>query len=546
LQGELEQEFGSDYRQAIADFVGKINEIDAEQMQADEERKEMIRDAGPLGGGYISMSGNFASDLGNVVESQVETAAINAVFKGGTALLTKGVRAIEKKLAEKEKKDIFSNRHTKKDLLDGMEMDVYMLHRTVARLINERTGVEHFYYAKEENIERYEPVCRNILRGNFKNGNDTTLETEQIHEVLRMNPYEMRMYGYVMSENGGITEEMMTLMDYLYVDKPSLASSYLATKYDLSDYTVYEEIIEFEKVVADEMARFNIVACAFADEVETKKEKLYIERRTFHQFTYETIEERDFAEKQYNDFAGTGFAERNLDELLEKYDETYVQELLPTNSIYIRQELLQFIEALVDEFKDSDSLSIYVFYAKKIKKEHELEKLDVLDVIEKKYKNLVRKEKLEAKVADIKGKIIAFFKNFKSNVKHFWQKLMMKLPFGKKRSIGKKKPSLKKKKVKEPIDSSAVVVETVETVQTMETPAMIATAAVPSAPEPAVVAEAKIETVTETVTEAPQVAPEVKEPEVVVTPVAETKVCPQCGNELKAAAKFCSRCGYRF
>jgi len=521
LQEELEQEFGSDYRHAIADFVGKIYKIDAEQAQADEDRKEMIRDAGPIEGSYVSMSGNIASDLGNVVGSQIETAAINAVFKGGTALLTKGVRAIEKKRAESEKKDLFSSRGTKKDLIDGMETDVYILHRTIARLINERIGVDYFYYAKEEDIDRYEPVCRNILRGNFKNDNDVSLEIEQIHEVLRMNPYEMRMYGYILSKNGDITDEMMTLMDYLCVDKSSLASSYLETKYDLNDYNIYEKIVEFEKVVVAELETFSIVGCAFADKVAAKKETLFIERRTFHQFTYDTIEERDFAEKQYNDFVGNGFAEQNLDELLGKYDETYVQDLLASNSIYIRQEILQFVETVVDEFKDSDSLSIYVVYAKKIKKEHELEKLDILDVIEKKYKQLVRKEKIEAKVADIKGKIIAFFKNFKNNIKHLWQKLMVKLPFGKKRSVGKKKSVVKKKKAKEPIDSSAVVVEN------------------------------KIEAFIETVVE-PEVAtrevaaPEVIASEVTVTPVVEVKVCPQCGNQLKVTAKFCGKCGHRF
>lgn len=562
LQQELEQEYGLAYSNAISEFKGRMNQIDAEQSAADTERKETIQDARLVDGTFVAARGDIISDTANVIGSKISAGIMNGLAKGGTALVTAGVRTIERKAAENEKNEIFSNGNTKNGVLDGIQNDVYMLHRTIARLINERTSSEHYYYTKEEDIVRFEPVCRNILRGNFKSDNDTELEIQQIHNVLMMNPYELRMYAYIMQDNNGITEELKSLMDYLYVDKPSLASSYLETKYDLNDYKTYEEMVEFEKVVIAELALFSIAGCAFSEQVTVKKERLYIERRTFHQHTYDTIEERDFAEKQYNDFVGDGFAELDIDSLLERDDATYKQDLLEPNRDYIRRELLDYIEAVVDKFKDSDSLSIYVIYAKNKQKERQLVNYEVLNVIEKKYKQLAMKEKIEAKVADIKGKLLAFFKNWKSSMKRFWQKITVKLPFGKNASIGKKKAGIKKKKEakndKPQIEAAAVNVETVVTPEVIATPAVQTVPDVIEAP----VTQAKQETVavTETVvtpeiqavaeavatSETPSTETATVTADEPVKPAVETKSCPQCGNQLKAAAKFCSKCGYRF
>lgn len=142
---------------------------------------------------------------------------------------------------------LFDKSSTRTDILLGMEQDVYMLHRTIARLINERTGVEHFYYVKEEDRKRFEPICRNIMRGNFKGEEHPDLEQQQTHNILLMNPYEFRMYCYIMRENDGITDELRAIMEYLCVDKMALANSYLEDKYSLADYNTYEAIIEFEK-----------------------------------------------------------------------------------------------------------------------------------------------------------------------------------------------------------------------------------------------------------------------------------------------------------
>lgn len=562
LKHEMETEYGLEYSNAIAEFSGKIYRIEEEEREAAAERKEAVRDARLVDGTLVASSGDVISDTANVIGSKISAGIMNGLAKGGTALVMAGVGALEKRAAENEKKELFENKKTRNDVVDGMERDVFVLHRTIARLINERTGIEHYYFAKDDVVERFEPICRNILRGNFMNGEDNALEIQQIHNVIMMNPYELRMYAYVMQKNNGITEELKDLMDYLFVDKPSLASSYLETKYDLSEYKTYESIVDFEKVVMAELALFSIAGCAYSEKVAAKKERLYIERRTFHEFTYPTIEERDFAEQEYDAFVGDGFAELDIDSLLERDDATYKQDLLEPNRDYIRRELLDYIEAVVDKFKDSDSLSIYVIYAKNKQKERQLVNYEVLNVIEKKYKQLVMKEKIEAKVADIKGKLLAFFKNWKSSMKRFWQKITVKLPFGKNASIGKKKAGIEKKKEakndKPQIEAAAVNVETVVTPEVIATPAVQTVPDVIEAP----VTQAKQETVavTETVvtpeiqavaeavatSETPSTETATVTADEPVKPAVETKSCPQCGNKLKAAAKFCSKCGYRF
>lgn len=556
LKQEFEAEIGSEYGQKVDAFVGRICQIDAEQAAADQERKEAIREAGPVQGSFVGVSGNLAEDVGHMVGTQIEAAAINALFKGGTALVTGGIRAIEKKGAEKERNELFGKSSTKNDVLEGMEQDVYMLHRTIARLINERTGVEHYYYAKEDDILRFEPICRNILRGNYKSEEFQGLETEQIHKVLMMNPYELRMFCYVMKENGGITDELKTLMDYLCVDKASLADSYLEEKYNLADYTTYEAMVEFEKVVEAELVQFGVTECNFTYDVASKKETLYIERRTFRQYTYETIEERDAAEKQFYEFLGEGFMEMELDELLEKYEATYNKDLTEKNRDDFQAMLLDYISVKVEEFQDSESLAGYVAYAEGKKLEHGLEKSELLNVFERKYKKLNRKEKFNAGAAAAKEKLAATAGSVMGKGKG----LMKKLPFGKK----KKDEVIDGTAIE--LSSEAVTAATVEAAEPKkekkkpdfsgakdklsglkgkgkageEKPEEKPVAKEVSVEEKPVVTESKKEEAPASVPETPVVAP------ASVPEAPATKPCPQCGAAVKATGKFCSKCGYRF
>lgn len=519
LRQAFVEECGSQYEEAVNGFVGEINRIDTEQMVADQERKEAIRQGAGIEGAYLSLSGNIGADLTSYASAQVESAAINAVAAGGTALVTGIMRSVEKKAAEAERNTLFTTNSTKMDLLEGMERDVYMLHHTIARLINERTEVEHFYYAKEEDIEKFEPICRNVMRGNFKSDENPDLETEQIHRILMMNPYELRMYCYIMKENGGITDELKIVMDYLCVDKASLADSYLEAKYNLDDYTTYEEMVEFAKVVAEELVQFGVDECNFSCAVKSKKEKLYIQRRTFNQFVYDTIEERDFAKKQYFEFIGEGFNDFDLDELLAKYEETYNEEIVEKNREDFRALIVALISNKVEEFTSTESMTSYIAYCQEKITEHNLENWNVMEIFQKKYKKLERKEKFDAGVAAAKDKI----SSAASNVMGHGKELVGKLPFGKK---GAEEPKAEIESKTEKTTQESAPAEHVKEKKKFgfnpfEGKKKQEPAPAPAEPTPAPAPAA------------PAAAP-------------ETKSCPQCSATIKATGKFCNKCGYRF
>lgn len=86
--------------------------------------------------------------------------AMNAVVAGGAALLSAGLGALDKKAAESEKEDIFSRVSTKNSLARAMGKDVYQLHKTIARIVNDRVD-KTFTYPSDEELEELEPEIRN-------------------------------------------------------------------------------------------------------------------------------------------------------------------------------------------------------------------------------------------------------------------------------------------------------------------------------------------------------------------------------------------------
>lgn len=530
LREEFEKDFGCTYREEIDHIVGQLAQIDVEQAVLDEERKEAIEDARLVDGALVS--GNAI----DVIGSKLGMTLMNAVAKGGTALVTGGVRALEKKGAEKDRIAIFENPYTKEKLLDGIELDVYLLHRVVARLINERTGKEYFYYASAENIDCFEPVCRNILHGNFKDAEQPNLEREQIHNVIMMNPYELRVYCYIMEENGGITAELRELLEYLYVDKASMADSYLEWHYNLSDYTTYESILEFEKVVLAEMEQFGVSKCNYYEALVERREVLYKERRTFHGRVYDTIEERDDMEKQFNEFMDVVLDEMSLDELLEKYDSSYDESLHVNNQEDARAMIMTYIRMKTEDFKSSDEVMPYIAYAQQKKIEHKLETSELVTVFEDKRKALAVKEKIGAIIAMIKGKLRTLAWAIKERSKG----LVEKLPIGKKK--GKKKEIIEDSVVQE-VSDVTLEQEPEEEKTELQEDTVLQKEVKEETPQKQ--PEGEEETVSVKQSEIQQ-QPVVVEPQQEIREAPATKVCPQCGATVKATGKFCAKCGYRF
>ena len=69
-------------------------------------------------------------------------------------------------------------------------------------------------------LEKIEPEIRNAISGNFDHDeNNPDLELKQIIKILTLNPYETRVYSYIMKKHNGLTDELNNTVNYLNIDK---------------------------------------------------------------------------------------------------------------------------------------------------------------------------------------------------------------------------------------------------------------------------------------------------------------------------------------
>lgn len=408
LREESEKDFGSAYKKAVDDVIHQIELIEASERASDAERKEMIAEAGSTMQtvGYLC-SGNLITDIGSMVVGELGNAAVNATLAGGTALVTGGIRAVERRFAEKEKQDIFERKSTKQGVLTAIENDVYMLHKTVARLINERIEPV-FYYASEEALKNVEPINRNILGGNFNYLESIPdLEKKQIKKILEINPYETRVYCYIMKNNGGLSEELRVLLDFLGIDMQAMADTYLRSVYDMFRYGTYEEMLKFEETIRAEMIPFGVTECNYLFDVLNLKQQMFDIRRTFNGYLYETIEEKDKAEEQFTAFLADGLDDMDIDQLIDKYFETLQPEYTEKNREDLQKIVIEYVAKYMEMFQCTQDIMPYIEQVEVVRQNHGLEKLSLLDALNKKYKQLARKEQISVSTAAAKETLMA-------------------------------------------------------------------------------------------------------------------------------------------
>lgn len=199
--------------------------------------------------------------------------------------------------------------------------------------------------------------------------------------------------NYLIKKNGSITGELREIITYLSVDMKMLADTYLSEKYSIDEYETYESICEFENTVIEELKPFGIDNCKFYIEVTNKKQKLFIVRCTFNDFIYDTIEERDKAEAQYNDLLGdiTGLQEMNLDAVIEKYYATLPEDIYPKNREDLQTIYMGRILSCLTEITSSAMAEEYIVVAEQKRIEYQFEELSLIKELTK------HKKKLETK-----------------------------------------------------------------------------------------------------------------------------------------------------
>lgn len=499
LRAEIKEEFGCNYKGEISEFIKRIIELDAEKKMAQNENIDSAKVAAV----------ETAQAAGSVFFGAPD------IFQMGVAAAADGVLVFDTVMniatatsVEAEKKRLINSEELKLDLMYAMKTDVENIHKSVARIVNERSESKKFVYPTDEDICNIEPICRNIIKGNYREiQSNPELEKDMIQKIVEINPYDKRMYCKIMKDYGGITEELRDFISYLAIDIASIADSFFDTKYDMDDFDTYEKMCDLVAILGDELVQFGIDSCLFYEKAEAKKQYLFDIKRTFNGYMYDTIEQRDFAEKQYNDFLAESIEEMDIEEALAKYESTFDPDMTEKNRQDLQTIVLVVIADRVKMFTEADSLKIYVDYAENKKKEHGLEKCQLLDTINKKYKALALKEKLKDNMLQAKNKVISAVSGLTGRVDDAsnvatgavdnvsgkasevasgamskGKDLFGKIPFGKKNSEKVVESSVNEKNETKVPDEHTI----------------------------------------------------------------ETKNCPNCNNVVKISGKFCGKCGYRF
>lgn len=403
LDGIAYGENGSQLRGRYGAICARMLEIDQEQTALDAQRKENIKQAGDKVnlGAFVGEGSNFLESAIVSTGAIAGEAALNAASAGATALVTAGVRHFEKKAAEQEKENIFRSISTKQSLLEGIEADVFYLHFVIAQIINQRIAFT-YEYPSDEKLQEIEPICRNIMNGNFKDG----LDEKVITDYLQINPYELRIYVYLCRKQGGFSEEVRKLMSYYEADVEQLADLFIREKFDLSSCQVYEDAKAMKEQVKESLKVYQTEECKFLYEVLELEEELLIKRRTFREYLYESVEERDAAEKQYNEFSEElkDIEDMDLDELFVKYEKTWQDGIYPKNRAEFQELLMIHMKNYAKQFSEEALLEPYIAKAEELKMNYNLVECEALDMLLKCKKKLQTKKKIAGAVGQIGDK----------------------------------------------------------------------------------------------------------------------------------------------
>ena len=574
LLTEVQKDRSLGYVSAVNEITGSIRTIDAIREQKREENKQLTRSVSGMFFGAAADSADTAitaDTYGDVYTSvNANSAAVGeatlgiAAFAAGSAISAIS-NHVGKKQDEKEKTRIFESEYNRRNIYDQFKNDVFWLNVTFSRLVNERAGIgQYFYFTTDDIVAKDNTICRNIIHGNFMHDSaQPNLENEMISKMLADNPYENRIYSYLLVKNGGLSDDMKQVCEYMGLDKGTLADIYLEElKGPISLYS-YEEACSFVDEVAEELTKFGISSCQYYDKAVAKKEELYIIRRTFNSFVYDTIEQRDDAEKQFKEFFGEydNLSEMELNELVAKYYETYNEDIYPQNRIDLQQIIIPYASEKLKMIKTIEEITPYVDDATEKSKEYNDENMSLLRTFESSLKKLKLKTGIfnAAGAAKDKGK-----------------ELLAKVPFGKKdKSVANVQESENAPSGANPAQITASDAEAQDNTTESAAKAVgggakglfgkvggafskgkntkdapIATTPV-AEPVQSAVAEFATETIQSAVT-AP-VVEQVQEAAAatsIAQPVQQeaptTKTCPDCGNIVGIEKKFCGKCGYKF
>lgn len=452
------------------------------------------------------MTGDAGGYLGSSMEAGVDLMG---------SLASAGFSFASNKIGEHndniKKKEVFESSFDRSILYDGFEEDVYNLNFLFADIVNGATNEVVYKYPLDDVVDSFEPICRNIMAGNYlKDASQPNLEKDMIEQILSANPYEKKVYSYVVKKNSGMSEDMKSGMLMLGVDLADLANTYVKYSYGVLKFKTYEEACEVCDKVKEQLVSFGVETCGYYEQLCSQKEELYKKRRTFRGYVFDTIEERDDAEVKYNAFMEEfEISTLEIDELIAVFYETYTRDLYDGLRGILRSEIMNYVEGKLKNFKEFEKIEPYFEEAQSKCTELGVESTSLFVAIEKVYKKLKVKQKIGNAFGSAKDKS---------------KELFSKVPFG-------------KKNAEEGTESQPIA---------ESQPAATA--------QPEAAAEAPKESkfggfgskFSSGMGMAKGMFGKGKDEGTAAEAEPETKPCPSCGNQVKATGKFCSKCGYRF
>ena len=527
----LRSEIGEDnltYLKVLDDIIDSIIAIDISREEKKQLGKEITGELGKETAELTSKSGGDSDIL-----SLAKVAGVATIGSWG---ISKAINYAGQKNDEKKKCAIFESEFNRNKIYAAISEDIYRLNIVFASIVNQRSEGELIYYfPTEEIIEHDQPMVRNIVQGNYLHEPEyPDLEKSIIEQVLVDNPYEKNIYSYLIRKNGGVSSELRSVLNYLGMSTESLADIYLKFKYGAISLNNYEEAVEFEKTIIAELDQFGTDNCEYLKQTAARKEELYVIRRTFNGYVYDTIEIRDEAEAQYTEFlADLDLENMNADELSTAYYETYYANVHDHIKEDLREAILPYIEKELKKIKTVEEIEPYYSDSKNRCIELKLVSTPLSEMIEGIYKRLNLKAKVSsvANAAKEKGKA-----------------LMSKIPFGKQKGSDKDQALLEG----EVADNTEQLSEDNPTENEPEKEGKGKGFMAKGLGGAKGFFKRKKETsnnekpedldADSNAMESADTEPEKKE----IIEEPEVKKCPQCGKDVSITKRFCGKCGYRF
>jgi hypothetical protein len=305
---------------AVDNVREKYEEIIAGKEQAAEYRRMRKANRGRWQGGGFG--------VGGAIKGAAVAGTFNAIGGVGHSMANAVGNLDSSIAASGEKRKLYTSKNTKEDIRSGLDTDFFYIFLAHLKMCREKTG-EIFKERTKEALNRVNNMVENI------EGRDLPEEERKrlIKEMLELDPYNYRLYHYLLIKRGDKTGELQKLAahfaagDYLSSCKRDILA-------DIYNHTNAKTLAEWNAVREQLCASIEangVKQAAYEDilaDVDEKIEKRKQIECTFDGVTYDSIEQMEQAKAEKAklesmtqlDKLGTEFELRQAKEAIENLE----------------------------------------------------------------------------------------------------------------------------------------------------------------------------------------------------------------------------------